>query len=43
MHARAIYNAVTQGRTVQKDGSNLPNPPVNHTLKFVGPEQTIIV
>jgi len=25
MHARAIYNVLTQGKTVQKGGSN-PNP-----------------
>src|SRR6218665_4007947 len=32
MHATAIYNALTQGRTVQNSGSNYPNPPANHTL-----------
>jgi len=26
MHARAIYNVLTQGRTMQKGGSN-PQPP----------------
>src|SRR6218665_512614 len=26
MHARAIFNVLTQGQTVQKDGSNPPNP-----------------
>jgi len=31
MHAKAIYNALTQGRTVQKGGSN-PQPSANHTL-----------
>jgi len=29
MHARAIYNVLTQGRTVQKGGLK---PPTNHTL-----------
>ena len=32
MHARAIHNAVAQGRTVQEDGSHPPNCPENHTL-----------
>jgi len=32
MHARAIHNAVAQGRTVQKGGSNPHNPPAYHTL-----------
>src|SRR6218665_1348932 len=32
MHARAIRNALTQGRTVQKCGSNPPDLPANHTL-----------
>jgi len=32
MHARAIHNAVAQGRTVQEDGSHPPNRPENHTL-----------
>ena len=34
MHARTIHNVLAQGRhsTVQKSGSNHPNPPVNHTL-----------
>ena len=27
MHARAIHNDLTQGRTVRKGGSNPPNPP----------------
>jgi len=27
MHARAIHNALTQSRTVQKGWSNPPNPP----------------
>ena len=26
MHTRAIHNAVTHGRTVQKGGSHPPNP-----------------
>jgi len=26
MHKRGIYNALTQGRTVQEVGSNPPNP-----------------
>jgi len=26
MHARAIYNVLTQGRTVQNGGSNPPTP-----------------
>ena len=32
--ARAIHNALTQGRTVQKGGSNPPNPTANHTLRL---------
>src|SRR6218665_337946 len=32
MHARAIRNALIQGRTVQKCGSNPPYLPANHTL-----------
>src|SRR6218665_1108570 len=32
-HAKDIYNVLTQGRTVQKGGSNRANPqPANHTL-----------
>jgi len=34
MHERAIHNALTQGRTIQKGRSNLPNPLANHTLRF---------
>jgi len=32
MHTRAIYNVLTQSRTVQKGGSNPQTPPANHTL-----------
>ena len=32
MHERAIHCVLPQGRTVQKDGSNRPNPPANHTM-----------
>ena len=34
MHARAIYNVLAQGRTVQKGGSN-PQPLANHTLSLL--------
>ena len=30
IHARAIYNVLTQGRTVQKGWSNLPTPGKSH-------------
>ena len=36
MHAGAIYDALTQGRTVQKGGSNTPNAPASHTLALSG-------
>jgi len=32
IHARAIYNVLTQGRTVQKGGSKPQTLPANHTL-----------
>jgi len=34
MNARPIHNGLAQGRTVQKGGSNPPNPSANHTLKL---------
>jgi len=41
MHARAIHNFLAQGRTVQKGGSNPPNPPANHTLSVSLMEQSL--
>jgi len=34
MHARAIYNVLTQGRTVQKGGSNTPGK--SHPAVYIG-------
>jgi len=39
MHKRTNHNVLTQGRTVQKGGSNPHNPPANRTLITVGPHQ----
>ena len=41
VHESAIHNVLTQGRTVQKGGSNHPNSPANHTLKHTRAHMTI--
>jgi len=41
MHARAIYNMLTQGQLVQKCGSNL-HPPENHILIMITASYTVV-